>query len=224
MTKNKKGGTDVSLFCEKCKIAAIKYQHERDLEGFLKGDWKRMNIDCILNIDWAMYIDWLLRILQTSTFIGVILKISFQNKAYINNIEIQVIKPIEFDSLHTRFHHIYEFKHDENDKHSNHLIFYPKEVDIEIVEFYSLIYDSKSNRLVDNDKLHTVKNLKNYTCLLIHTNLPENMPSLRMKWKTSQGEIGEYTFYSNMYNGNVNISSFKYKLTLKRKLLALFGL
>ena len=78
--------------------------------------------------------------------------------------------------------------------------------------------------MIVNNKLHTVKNLKNYTCLLIHTNLPENMPSLRMKWKTSQGEIGEYTFYSNMYNGNVNISSFKYKLTLKRKLLALFGL
>ena len=70
------------------------------------------------------------------------------------------------------------------------MIFYPKEVDIEIIEFYSLIYDSKSNRLVDNDKLHIVKNLKNYTCLLIHTNLPENMPSLRMKWKTSQDEIG----------------------------------
>ena len=183
-----------------------------------------MDTDYFLKIDWAMYIDWLLRIIQILTFIGVILKISFQNKAYINNIEIQTIKPIEFDSLHTRFHHIYEFKHNKNDKHYNHLIFYPKEVDIENVEFYSLIYDSKSNRLVVNDKLHTVKNLKNYTCLLIHTNLPENIPSLRMKWKTSQGEIGEYTFYSNMYNGNVNISSFKYKLTLKRKLLALFGL
>ena len=36
--KNKKGGTNVSLFYEKCKAAAIKYQHERDLEGFLKGD------------------------------------------------------------------------------------------------------------------------------------------------------------------------------------------
>ena len=163
-----------------------------------------------------MYIDWLLRIIQISTFIGVILKISFQNKAYINNIEIQAIKPIEFDSLHTRFHHIYEFKHNKNDKHYNHLIFYPKEVDIEIIEFYSLIYDSKSNRLIVQDKIHT--------SLLIHTNLPENMPSLRMKWKTSQGQIGEYTFYSNMYNGNINISSFKYKLTLKRKLLAMLGL
>ena len=189
-----------------------------------------MDTDYFLKIDWAMYIDWLLRIVQISTFIGVILKISFQNKAYINNIEIQVIKPFEFDSLHTRFHHIYEFKHDENDKNDkndkyyNHLIFYPKEVDIEVVEFYSLIYDSKSNRLVVNDKLHTVKNLKNYTCLLIHTNLPETIPSLRMKWKTSQGQIGEYTFYSNMYNGNINISSFKYKLTLKRKLLAILGL
>ena len=60
-----------------------------------------MNTDYFLKIDWAMYIDWLLRIIQISTFIGVILKISFQNKAYINNIEIQAIKPIEFDSLLT---------------------------------------------------------------------------------------------------------------------------
>ena len=60
-----------------------------------------MNTDYFLKIDWAMYIDWLLRIIQISTFIGVILKISFQNKAYINNIEIQTIKPIEFDSLLT---------------------------------------------------------------------------------------------------------------------------
>ena len=171
-----------------------------------------------------MYIDWLLRILQIATFIAVIIKITFLNKIYIDNIEIKEIKPIEFESLHTKFHYIHEFKHNTSSKPFNHLIFYPKEVDIEIVEFYSLTYDSKSNSLVVNDKLHTVKNLKNYTCLLIHTNLPENIPSLRMKWKTSQGEIGEYTFYSNMYNGNVNISSFKYKLTLKRKLLALFGL
>ena len=75
-----------------------------------------------------MYIDWLLRIIQISTFIGVILKISFQNKAYINNIEIQAIKPIEFDSFHTRFHHVYEFKHNKNDKHYNHLIFIQKKL------------------------------------------------------------------------------------------------
>ena len=156
--------------------------------------------------------------------INLIQKKRIQKNPNIKNIEIPEIKQIEIHSIHTRFHHIYEFKHDENDKHYNHLIFYPKEVDIEIVEFYSLNYDSRNDCLIVNNKLHTVKNLKNYTCLLIHTNLPENMPSLRMKWKTSQGEIGEYTFYSNMYNGNVNISSFKYKLTLKRKLLALFGL
>ena len=53
-----------------------------------------MDTDYFLKIDWAMYIDWLLRIVQILTFIGVILKISFQNKAYINNIEIQAIKPI----------------------------------------------------------------------------------------------------------------------------------
>ena len=88
-----------------------------------------MNTDYFLKIDWAMYIDWLLRIIQISTFIGVILKISFQNKAYINNIEIQVIKPFEFESLHTNFHYIHEFTHNISSKPFNHLIFYPKEVD-----------------------------------------------------------------------------------------------
>lgn len=84
-----------------------------------------------------------------------------------------------------RFYYIYEFKYDENDKYYNYLIFYLKEVDIEIIEFYFLIYDLKSNCLVDNDKLYIVKNLKNYICLLIYINLLENMFSLRMKWKIS---------------------------------------
>ena len=58
-------------------------------KAFLKKTEKRMNIDCVFNIDWSMYIDWLLRILQIATFIAVIIKITFQNKVYINNIEIK---------------------------------------------------------------------------------------------------------------------------------------
>ena len=100
-----------------------------------------MNIDCVFNIDWSMYIDCLLRILQIATFIAVIIKITFQNKVYINNIEIKEIKPFEFESLHTNFHYIHEFTHNISSKPFNHLIFYPKEVYIEIVELYYLNYD-----------------------------------------------------------------------------------
>ena len=75
-----------------------------------------MNIDCVFNIDWSMCIDWLLRILQIATFIAVIIKITFQNKVYINNIEIKEIKPFEFESLHTKFHYIHEFTHNVSSK------------------------------------------------------------------------------------------------------------
>ena len=47
--------------------------------------------------------------------------------------------------------------------------------------------------------------------------VPETIPNLKIKWETSKGEIGEYTFNYNGYNGNVDISSYKYKLTFKKK-------
>lgn len=59
---------------------------------------------------------------------------------------------------------------------------------------------------------------------MIHTNIPDTVPQLIMKWETVNGEIGEYTFQFNGYNGNTNISNYKYKLTLKRKILTILGL
>ena len=54
--------------------------------------------------------------------------------------------------------------------------------------------------------------------------VPETIPNLKIKWETSKGEIGEYTFNYNGYNGNVDISSYKYKLTFKRKILSILKL
>lgn len=179
-----------------------------------------MNIDFLSNINWTILIDWILRIIQIITFIGVIIKISFQNEEYIDNVEIKSITPMEFDPLHSQFHLISEFNHETNENSTNHYLFYPKNVDIKKVDFFSLSYEQD----FIEEKIFTLENLKNETCLVIHTSLPGVIPNLRMKWETSKGELGEYTFYVNGYNGNTNISSYKYKLTFRRKILAVFGL
>lgn len=165
-------------------------------------------------------IDWILRCIQIITFLGVILKISFQNDAYIDNVEISSIVPMEFDSLHSRFHHIREYNHVDNQQSTNHFLFYPKGTDIKKVEFYSLEFDTK----LKEKKIQTITNLENHDCLLIHTSLIGTIPHLRMRWETSFGELGEFTFYLNGYNGNINISSYKYKLSWKNKLQKVFGL
>ncbi|MFV8044119.1 hypothetical protein ACMZ6Y_02200 [Streptococcus pluranimalium] len=172
------------------------------------------------NIDFTIIIDWILRIVQIATFIGVIIKVSFKGSGYVNNVEIQSIIPLQFDRLHDRFHFIREFNHTSNEDSTNHFLFYPKDVDIKKIEFLSLSFE---NKLVET-KLDTVEELKNNTCLIIHTSLPGTIPNLRIRWETSLGEIGEYTFTLNGYNGNTNISSYKYKLTTKRKLMLVLGL
>jgi len=70
----------------------------------------------------------------------------------------------------------------------------------------------------------TKKNVRNHTCIVISTILPEGAPHLRVRWETSNGEIGEYTFYYNGFNGNSDMFSYRYKYTLKRKLMCIFGL
>lgn len=174
----------------------------------------------INNLDITIIIDWILRIVQIITFIGVIVKISFINSEYVNNVEIQSITPFKFDRLHDRFHFIREYNHTPNKDSTNHFLFYPKDVDIKKIDFFSLSFQ---NKLVET-KLDTVEDLKNNTCLIIHTSLPDTIPNLKIRWETSRGEIGEYTFTFNGYNGNTNISSYKYKLTVKRKLMLIWGL
>ncbi|HCN74094.1 hypothetical protein ACWN83_07745 [Pseudolactococcus plantarum] len=41
------------------------------------------------------------------------------------------------------------------------------------------------------------------------------VPTLKVKWETTLGEKGEYIFNMNGFNGNVNMTSYKYKLSFK---------
>jgi len=94
-------------------------------------------------------------------------------------------------------------------------------IDIKKIEVFSLKFDEK---LIEDELLYTKNNLINNYSLLIKTIVPETIPNLKVKWETSKGELGEYTFNNNGYNGNVDISSYKYKLTFKRKILSIFKL
>lgn len=187
-----------------------------------------MYIRFIANIDWTKVIDWILRILQILTFLGLMIKIGFKNEEYINNVEIKSLSPMQFDPLHNHFHFIYEYNHRSNLDSMNHYLFYPKGVDIKKIDFFSLSYDMKKYKKYNEKgfsekKIYSIKNIKNKTCLLIHTNLPEIIPNLRMRWMTSSGEIGEYTFQTNGYNGYTDISEYKYRLTWKRKIFQVFS-
>ena len=46
------------------------------------------------NSNFTLFIDWTLRIIQIISFIGVILKISFNNNGYSDNVKIKKIRLI----------------------------------------------------------------------------------------------------------------------------------
>lgn len=176
------------------------------------------------NIDYVsiltLSIDWFLRIVQIITFIVLILKINHYDN-YIDNVRIKKINPDNLEELNSEFHYIYEYEHIINEAHTDLFLIYPKNVDIKKIEVFSLKFDEK---LIEDELLYTKNNLINNYSLLIKTIVPETIPNLKVKWETSKGELGEYTFNNNGYNGIVDISSYKYKLTFKRKILSIFKL
>ena len=163
----------------------------------------------------ALSIDWFFRIVQIVTFIVLILKISYyDNKEYIDNVRIEKINPDNLEKLNSRFNYINEYEHVINEFQTDLFLIYPKNIDIKKIEVFSLKFDGQ---LIEDKLLYTKNNLRNNYSLLIKTMVPETIPNLKIKWETSKGEIGEYTFNYNGYNGNVDISSYKYKLTFKKK-------
>ena len=165
-------------------------------------------------------IDWILRITGIITYIFLIFKI-FYNKEYIDNVKIKKININNTSFLNKEFHFIRTYEHRTSKTYTDIFLFYPENTDIKEIEFFSLKYDKK---LSEDKLLHKEKNLINNHCLIIKTIVPETIPDLKIKWKTSRGEIGEYIFRYNGYNGNVDSSSYKYKLTLKRKIFAILKL
>lgn len=170
-------------------------------------------------MNWIDIVDWFLRIVQIMSFIGLILKISFQT-GYIDNVGVEAIEEPDSVINDKRFHRVDNYEHTENP--INYFLFYPKGTDIKWLDFYSLRYDNEGNELAKF--LNRREYIRNHTALLIRTTIMGVTPILKLKWETNSGELGEYTVQFNGFNGNTDIKSYKYKLTWKRKILSIFGL
>lgn len=66
------------------------------------------------NIDYTKIIDWMLRIIQITTFLGVVFKISFKKNEYSTNVRIERINKNQFASLNDKFTFIHTYEHIRN--------------------------------------------------------------------------------------------------------------
>jgi hypothetical protein len=170
----------------------------------------------------SSWIDWILRIIQIVTFIGVILKVTFNQNYYSDNVSLEKIELEDFDSLNNRFEFIHEYDYIKEYPHVNYFLLYPKNVDIKRLDFIDILYGKNGKEI---EKLRESKtNIRNHTCIVISTILPEGAPFFKVRWETSTGEIGEYVFRYNGFNGNSDSPSYKTKLTIKRKIMMIFSL
>ena len=180
------------------------------------------------NIDYTKMIDWILRIIQITTFLGVVFKISFKKNEYSTNVRIERINKNQFASLNDKFTFIHTYENIKNQNYIDYFILYPSGVDLINLQFFELEYKNNNffrKKFKENKKeIHSIKNVKNNTCVLISTLLPEVCPNLCIKWKTSNGEVGTHTFNYNGFNGNSNMNSYKYKLTFWKKIQLILGL
>lgn len=172
--------------------------------------------------DVTLIIDWILRIVQITTFIGVILKISFNKNSYTDTIVIKKIRPDDFDSLNMQFRFIQIYENSKEKMNIDYFLLYPNNVDIKKLDFIDLKYDSEAKEI--EEIRETKNNIKNATCIIIGTILPEGAPCFRVRWVTSKGEMGEYTFHYNGFNGNSDMLSYQYNLTFWKKIQYIFGL
>ena len=172
--------------------------------------------------DLAFWIDWILRILQIVTFIGVILKVTYTKNYYCDNVSVEKIEPKDIDTLNSHFRFIKRYDYTKEQSYGDYFLLYPKNVDIVKLDFIDISYDEHMNEI--EALRETSTKISNHTCIVIRTILPEGPPFFKVRWETSNGEIGEYAFTYNGFNGNVDSPSYKSKLTIKRKIRMIFGL
>lgn len=171
--------------------------------------------------DLALWIDWFLRILQIVTFIGVIFKVIYTKNYYCDNVSVEKIEPKDIDTLNSHFRFIQRYDYTKEQSYGDYLLLYPKNVDIVKLDFIDISYDEDMNEIEDLRETRT--KIWNHTCIVIHTILPEGPPFFKVRWETSTGEIGEYTFTYNGFNGNVDSHSYKADLTLIRKIMMILS-
>ena len=172
--------------------------------------------------DLAFWIDWFLRILQIVTFIGVILKVTYTKNYYCDNVSVEKIEPKDIDTLNSHFRFIKRYDYTKEQSYGDYFLLYPKNVDIVRLDFIDISYDEHMNEI--EALRETSTKISNHTCIVIRTILPEGPPFFKVRWETSTGEIGEYDFTYNGFNGNVDSHSYKSNLTLKRKIKMILSL
>lgn len=172
--------------------------------------------------DLAFWIDWILRILQIVTFIGVILKVTYTKNYYCDNVSVEKIEPKDIDTLNSHFRFIKRYDYTKEQSYGDYFLLYPKNVDIVKLDFIDISYDEHMNEI--EALRETSTKISNHTCIVIRTILPEGPPFFKVRWETSTGEIGEYDFTYNGFNGNVDSHSYKSNLTLKRKIKMILSL
>ena len=174
------------------------------------------------NSNFTLFIDWTLRIIQIISFIGVILKISFNNNGYSDNVKIKKIRLEDLDSLNKNYSFIQNFDDIKGDISKEYFVLYPENVDIINLDFIEIKYGKNAKEI--EVVRETNKFIKNHSCIIITTILPEGAPHLRIRWKTSNGEIGEHTFHYNGFNGNLDMLAYRYKYTILKKIMCIVGL
>ena len=73
-------------------------------------------------------------------------------------------------------------------------------------------------------KLREFKLLKVNNGILVKTIVPEGIPSLKVSWRSEYGLKGEYIFYYNGFNGNIDLNNYEYNYTFITKLRVFLGL
>lgn len=175
-----------------------------------------------MTIDIVNIIDWTLRFLQIITFLCLIIKVTFtRNNSYTDNLKVEMVKKTYNLISDKRFHIVLNYKHIKDGP--NFFLIYPFNTDIRYIKFYEIEF-IEINKSFKEKLVHRIDGLKNNFALVVQTSVPDNIPILKMTWETINGEIGEYIFRFNGFNGNTNMSSYQYNLTWKRKILSIFGI
>lgn len=160
------------------------------------------------------FIDWILRILGISAFIGIFCKAKF-SKYYIDNVKIISIDSL--DDIEKKIKSVTESRI-LNDG-LNKFIIFPDKIDILQLKFFTLTEDGHKDTLIEEIPIIQESHAFSFEITLIGT-----VPHNKIEWKTSLGEKGEFVFNMNGYNGNIDMTSYKYKLSLKGLLFKIFNI
>lgn len=167
-------------------------------------------------------IDWLLRISGLISLLGCMIAFLTTKKEYTSDIKIKKLNDIsDMDRLGLYYYDILEVS---NEEFVEFFAIIPNGVDLKNVIFYELEYDQKHNKLLEKNKLKEFKLLKDNNGIFVKTIVPEVIPNLKISWISSYGLRGEYIFKYNGFNGNTDLSNYKYNYTFIAKLRVFLGL